>query len=536
MVVRGPENVGPFDLKDGPMVVGRDPACAIFLPSKRVSRKHAVVLVAGESVTMRDLGSQNGIVDADGARVKHAVLEPGGRIQVGDYVLMIEAPLAGVEDDLLLEDDASADSGDLDDILLTDDESLTPAAPIPPVHRPMPASISGSRNPIVVPAPVPNFSPPLPGPAASVAPVAAPPVAAPPVVAPSPPPPAAPPVAAPSPSRMPAGPLPFGPPTGGFGGFGAASPAPPPPLAPPPRPAPAEVTDGGPVTTPPTAPPPLAVAPAAPPSAFAVAPSVSPIVQPIAGESPPPAIPVTPAAGLGFFPQLAVLLSVVIGIVLCAPIGGIFSQLSAGSAAVTEASLQRGEQIADALGNRNAQAIAENRNMMMDTSFIADRAGVRGVMLTDNRGIVLAPNEKLRTTIAGHESYLAAMKAHDVARVEMEDGLYEIVAPVRAEITAGSGARQIVGFAFIEYDPSVVTDALLNPWLRRFAGLAVAVLAAGVVLAGGWWLVLRPIHSIREETELALHGDTARVSAPIRWQPYEALAHSINRVLTRARR
>jgi DNA-binding winged helix-turn-helix (wHTH) protein len=47
-------------LTDGENVVGRDPRCSIWIDASGVSRRHARILVAGDRVTIEDLGSRNG--------------------------------------------------------------------------------------------------------------------------------------------------------------------------------------------------------------------------------------------------------------------------------------------------------------------------------------------------------------------------------------------------------------------------------------------------------------------------------------------
>jgi hypothetical protein len=56
-----------------------------------------------------------------------------------------------------------------------------------------------------------------------------------------------------------------------------------------------------------------------------------------------------------------------------------------------------------------------------------------------------------------------------------------------------------------------------------------------ILIGGVWWLLLRPLAALREETELALLGDTHEVVAPVRLAHFEQLAHSINRLAARAR-
>ena len=48
-------------LSDGRYVVGRDPGCNIVVKSPEVSGRHAELLVRGSEVSIRDMGSRNGI-------------------------------------------------------------------------------------------------------------------------------------------------------------------------------------------------------------------------------------------------------------------------------------------------------------------------------------------------------------------------------------------------------------------------------------------------------------------------------------------
>jgi hypothetical protein len=248
----------------------------------------------------------------------------------------------------------------------------------------------------------------------------------------------------------------------------------------------------------------------------------------------PGAEPAERAGGVPWIPQALLVALFAVGLVLCAPFGGVFAQIRAAGEAVDEASLERGEQIADVLGSRNAEALAADRGIALETGFVLEREGVRGACLTDARGTVLAPPEKLRTSIANHPAYRASVASHETERADIGDGVWEIAVPVRAEV-GGSGPRQIVGYAVVEYDPSVLSDALVGPWVRVAAGLLVGLTSLLTLVAGAWWLVLRPLATLREETELALRGDADRVVSPTRLAPMEQLAHSINRVLARAR-
>ena len=78
----------------GRIVVGRDPSCEISHDDSLLSRRHAEFVTEGDLVTVRDLGSRNGVF-VNGTRVVERVLEPDDIVQVGPLrarYAMIEAP------------------------------------------------------------------------------------------------------------------------------------------------------------------------------------------------------------------------------------------------------------------------------------------------------------------------------------------------------------------------------------------------------------------------------------------------------------
>lgn len=70
-------------LEPGENVIGRDPACRLWLDVSGVSRRHANVRLDGERIVVEDLGSKNGTfvggVRIDGPRV----LDDGDRVRFG---------------------------------------------------------------------------------------------------------------------------------------------------------------------------------------------------------------------------------------------------------------------------------------------------------------------------------------------------------------------------------------------------------------------------------------------------------------------
>lgn len=63
--------------------VGRDPRCEIVIPSPRVSREHAAILVDAETVLVTDLNSSNGTF-FNGERVMRHVVNDGDVVQFGN--------------------------------------------------------------------------------------------------------------------------------------------------------------------------------------------------------------------------------------------------------------------------------------------------------------------------------------------------------------------------------------------------------------------------------------------------------------------
>ena len=553
VVVRGPELAGPFELTSGTSVIGRDPHAEVRLSSKRVSRRHCLAIVGETSVRIKDLDSANGIVDESGQRRSEIELVAGMRVQIGDFVLRLEVPEADV--DLELENDEPATAQD--ELLLNDEDEDTPipSGPMPVLRTvPRPAVPDPASASMGLPPPLKRTTPK--GPARPPPPQLAPM----PLPFPPPPPPPAVPTARPAlpptltavpplqdhptgetSQRLPPPVLPFGPAAGGFGGFTT----PPPRAEPPPRTVPEPPPfrdDPTPLANhlPPGALPPMP-APLPPPTLARYA-NEPPTASEVGAKAQTrlPALRKAepdrePASGPPWIAKVAGLVVLAGSIVLCAPFGGLFSQVSAASAAAEELSLQRGEALALALGERNAVAVAEGRLVQLDAGFVLHEAGVRDAVVTDVNGTVLAPPERARTSIARARVLLDAKDTRKTERVEGADGSWEIAAPIRGEVAAGSGARMVVGYAWLQYDPSVAAGAVVSPWLRVAAALFAVAAAASVLAAGLWMFVLRPLAAVQEETEHALLDNVDKVVSPVRWSALEALVHSINRVVTRAR-
>jgi len=88
----------------GTMVVGRDPTCDISDADPLLSRRHVEFIAGSKEVTVRDLGSRNGIL-VNGVKIAQSVLRAGDVVQVGHLqVRFVEdaAPIVMPADDTAL--------------------------------------------------------------------------------------------------------------------------------------------------------------------------------------------------------------------------------------------------------------------------------------------------------------------------------------------------------------------------------------------------------------------------------------------------
>jgi len=85
----------------GENIVGRDPDVAVRISSASVSRRHAVVTIAGDAATLTDLGSKNGTW-LDGRRVTTPVpLADGNAVRFGAVELTYRRSDAATETETL---------------------------------------------------------------------------------------------------------------------------------------------------------------------------------------------------------------------------------------------------------------------------------------------------------------------------------------------------------------------------------------------------------------------------------------------------
>ena len=74
-----------FELPAGVTIVGRGEGCQLVLDDPLISRRHACFVVDDREVTLKDLGSTNGVL-VNGARVDELqMVEPGDQITLGHH-------------------------------------------------------------------------------------------------------------------------------------------------------------------------------------------------------------------------------------------------------------------------------------------------------------------------------------------------------------------------------------------------------------------------------------------------------------------
>ncbi len=91
-VIKGPEEDQAYEIVDDVTTIGRDRSCQICLKNSTVSRYHAKIIRSGDTLTVEDLGSNNGTF-VNGVRVTTNNLEVNDRVTLGKVVLQLrQAP------------------------------------------------------------------------------------------------------------------------------------------------------------------------------------------------------------------------------------------------------------------------------------------------------------------------------------------------------------------------------------------------------------------------------------------------------------
>lgn len=142
----------------GNIVVGRDPACDLSDADPLLSRRHAEFVVNGSQVSVRDLGSRNGILVND-AKVTERRLSHGDAVQIGHMLIRFvdeqpaeAAPAPAGPPAAADGHPADESDGDGATIILPRPSS---AAPIQPVEPPVPVAAVASPAAVIPPQSAP---------------------------------------------------------------------------------------------------------------------------------------------------------------------------------------------------------------------------------------------------------------------------------------------------------------------------------------------------------------------------------------------
>jgi len=533
VVLRGPQPGQGFPLEPGENSAGRSADNAVHLPSTHVSGRHCSFTLAGGQVTVRDLGSTNGVY-VEGHRVREAVLAVGQRVQIGDWLLqLVEPPRA-----------------------------VAPPAPERSVTRP--SASNGPPAPMPMPPP-PAAAPPPPA-AAQLPPMAGPP---PPMAGP-------PPAAGPAPQVSSFGQAPpggFG--SGGFGqpGIGPSNPAfggQAAPVTHGPPDEPGTVTSDIPVAPraqrqPEFAPPAQPAQPHADlggfgggSGGFGFGGGAEPAggghdADPVSlgGISPAAhAAPVEPvpedllgralllwrrARRLPWVVQLAAVLVLVGMGLLLTPGAGIVSQVLNARRVAQVQVLERGKALGLALAARNVLNIADQNNLNLDTALIAQQPGVKEAWITDPDGVIRAPLDKVRRSIGGKDYFVDAREVGAVTTRYKGGGIWYVMVPIRRAPVDGA-PMAIMGWAYLEYDVNDAASSSTPVGGRMIASLMMVALLLGGGGVAIWRLATAPVRAVREDLELCLRGHLAEVAVPAYWRPLKDLGHSINRLIARRKK
>ena len=83
-------------LQDGENVLGREREAIAWIDVHSVSRRHARIVISGESATLEDLGSKNGTFLQGRAVTEPSVLNDGDRVKIGTVEMTLRRYVGGV--------------------------------------------------------------------------------------------------------------------------------------------------------------------------------------------------------------------------------------------------------------------------------------------------------------------------------------------------------------------------------------------------------------------------------------------------------
>src|ERR1051326_4138658 len=87
IVLAGGEVGKMFKLDQGEVTIGRSHRADVRIEDDSISRMHVKLVLAGQQVSIEDLGSSNGTL-VNGERIAKSLLQDGDKIRVGETVIL----------------------------------------------------------------------------------------------------------------------------------------------------------------------------------------------------------------------------------------------------------------------------------------------------------------------------------------------------------------------------------------------------------------------------------------------------------------
>jgi signal transduction histidine kinase/pSer/pThr/pTyr-binding forkhead associated (FHA) protein len=88
LVVKGPGKGQVYPLEGDEVIIGRDPSCELSFDDRTLSRQHVKIVINGDSLTIEDLDSVNGLL-VNGMRVSSGELKADDRLTLGNIELLV---------------------------------------------------------------------------------------------------------------------------------------------------------------------------------------------------------------------------------------------------------------------------------------------------------------------------------------------------------------------------------------------------------------------------------------------------------------
>lgn len=230
--------------------------------------------------------------------------------------------------------------------------------------------------------------------------------------------------------------------------------------------------------------------------------------------------PAARGPGLPWVLQAGGALFLALGFIVFAPYGGLLALTGSGADAWDAAAEARADALAVQLAQRNQAAFGPDGAPSLEACCVTDRPGLVSAALLDTTGAVLAPAERKGSTPVASGTLLEVSRSRTVGHATEAGDLVSV-----APIAGPDGAVQ--GYAWVRYDADAARPVLDNPLLRAVAALLVTTLSAGMLVAAGWWLAVRPLLLLRDDLDGL--AESGVLHPPVRGRTMESLVHALNR-------